>query len=78
MNNFEERIKRIIAEDIIRTENEIKCSDNLEDDLCMDSLDKVEFAMALEEEFCMELPDEDGEKLKTVQDVIDYVEKVKK
>lgn len=72
-NAIEVRIKEIIADQLGLREDEIKNEANFLDDLGADSLDIVELIMAMEEEFEMEIPDEDAEKILTVQDTIDYV-----
>ena len=73
--NIEEKVKEIIADATGRTPNEISEENVLTDDLGVDSLDAVEILMALEEEFEIEdIPDDAAEKMKTVQNVIDYVE----
>ena len=73
MENFETRVKKIIAEQLGVNEAEIKNESSFVDDLGADSLDTVELVMALEEEFETEIPDEDAEKITTVQQAIDYV-----
>jgi acyl carrier protein len=73
MENFEQRVKKIIAEQLGVNEAEIKNESSFVDDLGADSLDTVELVMALEEEFDTEIPDEDAEKINTVQQAIDYV-----
>ncbi len=69
------RIRQIIAEQLGLSENELSLNSSFVDDLGADSLDIVELIMALEDEFEMEVPDEDVEHLLTVKDVIDYVRK---
>lgn len=73
--NIEKKIKNIIAEQLSISEDEVSNEASFIDDLGADSLDIVELVMAMEEEFEMEIPDEDAEKLLSVQDVIDYVKK---
>jgi acyl carrier protein len=73
MENIEQRVKKIIAEQLGVNEAEIKNESSFVDDLGADSLDTVELVMALEEEFDTEIPDEDAEKINTVQHAIDYV-----
>ncbi len=73
-----ERVKKIIVEQLGVEENEISPSAGFVDDLGADSLDLVELIMSLEEEFSnpsqkIEIPDEDAEKLVTVQDAVDYI-----
>ncbi|MGQ9610647.1 MAG: acyl carrier protein [bacterium] len=69
----EERIKEIIMEQLGVDEDQITPDASFIDDLGADSLDTVELVMAFEEEFDVEIPDEDAEKIRTVQDVIDYL-----
>ncbi len=69
----EERIKEIIMEQLGVDEDQITPEASFIDDLGADSLDTVELVMAFEEEFDVEIPDEDAEKIRTVQDVIDYL-----
>jgi acyl carrier protein len=73
MENVEQRVKKIVAEQLGVNEAEIKNESSFVDDLGADSLDTVELVMALEEEFETEIPDEDAEKITTVQQAIDYV-----
>ena len=73
MENIEQRVKKIVAEQLGVNEGDIKNEANFVDDLGADSLDTVELVMALEEEFECEIPDEDAEKITTVQQAIDYV-----
>jgi len=73
MENIEQRVKKIIAEQLGVSEGDIKAESSRVDDLGADSLDTVELVMALEEEFETEIPDEDAEKITTVQLAIDYV-----
>ena len=68
-----ERIRDIIAEQLSIEPDEITEESSFIDDLGADSLDIVELIMALEEEFDMEIPDEDAEKISTVGDVIEYI-----
>jgi len=67
------RVKKIIIEQLGVTEPEVIPAANFIDDLGADSLDTVELVMALEEEFEIEIPDEDAEKITTVQAVVDYI-----
>ena len=69
----EERIKEIIMEQLGVEEEQITLEASFIDDLGADSLDTVELVMAFEEEFDVEIPDDDAEKIRTVQDVIDYL-----
>lgn len=73
--SIDKKIKQIIAEQLGLNEDEILDEASLIDDLGADSLDIVELVMAMEEEFEMEIPDEDAEKIASVKDVIDYVKK---
>lgn len=70
---IEERVKKIIIEQLGVKEEEVKNNSSFVDDLGADSLDTVELVMALEEEFDTEIPDEEAEKITTVQAAIDYV-----
>ena len=71
--NIEETVKRIITEQLGVDADKVIPEASFIDDLGADSLDTVELVMALEEEFDQEIPDEDAEKIRTVQDAIDYV-----
>ena len=73
MENIEQRVKKIVAEQLGVSEGEVKNESSFVDDLGADSLDTVELVMALEEEFECEIPDEDAEKITTVQQAVDYV-----
>ena len=73
MSYIEERVKKIVCEQLGVKEEEVKASSSFVDDLGADSLDTVELVMALEEEFETEIPDEQAEKLTTVQEAIDYI-----
>ncbi|GGY42093.1 acyl carrier protein [Bacterioplanes sanyensis] len=73
MSNIEERVKKIVCEQLGVKEEDVKAASSFVDDLGADSLDTVELVMALEEEFETEIPDEDAEKLTTVQEAIDYI-----
>ena len=75
MENIEQRVKKIIAEQLGVNEAEIKTESSFVDDLGADSLDTVELVMALEEEFETEIPDEDAEKITRVKDAVEYIEK---
>ncbi|AEE91337.1 MAG: acyl carrier protein [Tepidanaerobacter acetatoxydans] len=68
-----DKIKQIIADQLSIDEDEVVPDASFIDDLGADSLDIVELIMAFEEEFDIEIPDEDAEKIKTVQNVIDYI-----
>ncbi len=75
MASVEERVKQIIVEQLGVDEAEVTPSASFIDDLGADSLDTVELVMAFEEAFDIEIPDEDAEKIKTVQDATEYVDK---
>ena len=68
-----ERLKKVIVEQLGVDEYEITLDSSFVDDLGADSLDVVELIMALEEEFNVEIPDEDAEKIVTVGDALDYI-----
>jgi len=68
------RIKLLIAENLGVKDDEIRLESSFIDDLGADSLDIVELVMAIEKEFDIEIPDEDAEKISTVQDAITYIE----
>ena len=72
--NVEEKIKNIIVEQLGVSVDEVISEASFVDDLGADSLDLVELIMVLEEEFGKEIPDEDAEKIQTVQDVVNYIE----
>ena len=74
MENVEQRVKKIIAEQLGVNEGEIKTESSFVDDLGADSLDTVELVMALEEEFETEIPDEDAEKITRVKEAVEYIE----
>ena len=73
MSNVDERVKKIVVEQLGVKEDEVNDSSSFVDDLGADSLDTVELVMALEEEFETEIPDEEAEKITTVQQAIDFV-----
>ena len=73
MSDIEARVKAIIMEQLGVSEEEVVNSASFIDDLGADSLDTVELVMALEEEFDTEIPDEEAEKITTVQAAIDYI-----
>jgi acyl carrier protein len=73
MSTIEQRVKKIVAEQLGVNEAEVKNESSFVNDLGADSLDTVELVMALEEEFGCEIPDEDAEKITSVQQAIDYV-----
>ncbi len=78
MENIEQRVKKIVAEQLGVNEADIKIESSFVDDLGADSLDTVELVMALEDEFETEIHDEEAEKITTVQQAIDYVTAHKK
>ena len=73
-DTIEQRVKKIIAEQLGVEEKNITNEASFVDDLGADSLDTVELVMALEEEFKTEIPDEEAEKITTVQQAIDYIQ----
>ncbi len=73
MSNIEERVAKIVVEQLGVEDSEVKAEASFVDDLGADSLDTVELVMALEEEFDTEIPDEEAEKITTVQAAIDYI-----
>ncbi len=73
MASIAERVKQIVAEQLGVDEDQVTNEASFMDDLGADSLDTVELVMALEEEFDIEISDEDAEKIQTVQDAIDYI-----
>ena len=73
MYNIVERVKKIVAEQLGVNEADIKNESSFVDDLGADSLDTVELVMALEEEFECEIPDDQAEKITTVQQAVDYI-----
>ena len=73
MSDIEQRVKKIVSEQLGANEADVKNESSFVDDLGADSLDTVELVMALEEEFDCEIPDEDAEKITNVQQAIDYV-----
>ncbi len=75
MSSIEERVKKIVVEQLGVDEDQVVNSASFVDDLGADSLDTVELVMALEEEFETEIPDEEAENITTVQQAIDYVVK---
>ena len=72
--NIEQKVKNIIADQLGVGEEEIKPTSSFIEDLGADSLDIVELVMAIEEEFGLEIPDEDAERMQNIGDVISYVE----
>ena len=77
MSSIEERVKKIIVEQLGVADDQVTADASFVDDLGADSLDTVELVMALEEEFETEIPDEKAEKITTVQNAIDYVNAAK-
>ena len=75
MSDIEERVKRIICEQLDVEEKDVVPTASFVDDLGADSLDQVELIMAMEEEFDVSISDEDAEKISTVQDATNYVKK---
>tara|TARA_R110001592_G_scaffold171117_3_gene409217 strand:+ start:65415 stop:65651 length:237 start_codon:yes stop_codon:yes gene_type:complete len=73
MSSIEERVAKMVAEQLGVKEDDVKASSSFVEDLGADSLDTVELIMALEEEFDTEIPDEEAEKIATVQNAIDYI-----
>jgi acyl carrier protein len=73
MENIEQRVKKIVAEQLGVNEADVKNDSSFVNDLGADSLDTVELVMALEEEFETEIPDEEAEKITTVQQAVDYI-----
>ena len=75
MPAVEDKVKQIIVEQLGVDEGEVTPNASFVDDLGADSLDTVELGMAFEEAFDIEIPDEDAEKIRTVKDATDYIEK---
>lgn len=73
MSSVEERVKKIVVEQLGVKDEEVKEDASFVDDLGADSLDTVELVMALEEEFETEIPDDDAEKITTVRQAVDYI-----
>ncbi len=73
MSSVEERVKKLICEQLGVKEEEVKSDASFVEDLGADSLDTVELVMALEEEFETEIPDEEAEKITTVADAVGYI-----
>jgi len=76
--SVEQRVREIVAEQLERDVKEVTNAASLIDDLGADSLDVVELVMKMEEEFGIEIPDEEAEKIKTVNDVVQYITTHKK
>ncbi len=75
MANVEEKVKELICEQLNVSEEDVVPGASFVDDLGADSLDQVELIMAMEEEFDISIPDEDAEKIGTVKDAIEYINK---
>lgn len=73
MSSVEERVRKIIAEQLSVGEDQVTSEASFVDDLGADSLDTVELVMALEEEFEIDIPDEEAEKIINVQDAVNYI-----
>ena len=73
MENIEQRVRKIVAEQLGVNEADVKNESSFVNDLGADSLDTVELVMALEEEFETEIPDDEAEKIATVQQAIDFI-----
>ncbi len=78
MASVEEKVKSIIVEQLGVSEGDVSGTADFVDDLGADSLDTVELVMKFEEDFDIEIPDEDAEKMRTVQDAVDYITANKK
>ena len=77
MKDIEEKVKKIVCEQLDVSEEDIVPEAILVDDLGADSLDQVELIMAMEEEFDISIPDDDAEQITTIQNAIDYVTRAK-
>lgn len=77
MSNYFEEVKKIVVEKLQVDEKQVTETASFVEDLGADSLDTVELVMDLEEHFGIEIPDEEAEKLKTVKDAVDYINKKK-
>ena len=75
MTAVDDKVKQIVVEQLGVDESEVTPTASFVDDLGADSLDQVELVMAFEEAFDLEIPDEDAEKIRTVQDAIDYIQR---
>jgi len=75
MSTIEERVKKIVVDQLGVKEEEVRNDASFVEDLGADSLDTVELVMALEEEFETEIPDNDAEKIRTIQEAISYIDK---
>ena len=74
MSTIEERVKQIVVEQLGVKEEEVSPDSSFVDDLGADSLDTVELVMAFEEEFSIEIPDEDAEKITRVKEAVEYID----
>ena len=74
MSSIEERVKKIVVEQLGVKEDEVTPNASFVDDLGADSLDTVELVMAFEEEFGIEIPDEDAEKITRVKEAVEYID----
>ena len=70
--SVEDRVKKIVSDQLGKSMDEIQSDSSFVDDLGADSLDTVELVMALEEEFNVEIPDEEAEKITTIQQAVDF------
>ncbi len=77
MDEIFNKVKKIVADQLSVNEADVQINSTFIDDLGADSLDIVELIMAFEEEFEIEIPDDAAEKIKTVKDAVDYIEKQK-
>jgi len=75
MSSVESKVRKIVMEQLDVNDSEVTPEASFVDDLGADSLDTVEMVMAFEEEFSIEIPDEDAEQIRTVKDSIDYIAK---
>ena len=75
---IEERVKKVVAEQLGVTTDDVNMSSSFVDDLGADSLDTVELVMALEDEFEKEIPDDQAERITTVQEAVDYIKSISK
>ena len=73
MSDVEAKVKQVIASQLGVAEDKITTTSSFVDDLGADSLDQVELIMAFEDEFKVDIPDEDAEKLRTVKDALEYL-----
>ena len=76
--NIDEKVKSIIVEQLSVDQDQVTADASFVDDLGADSLDQVELVMALEEEFGIEIPDEDAEKITRVREAVSYIQENKK